>query len=196
MSNERYAIGIDAGYCNMGAVVAKLPKKITGGMEIVEQRIMSARLMSGADLKREGIAKSLDGLRRISEQTDNLDALFGEWSPCVIFTEIPLGSGKSSSAVKGMAFATALLGVFLRLRYPDVPCRHFSPYDLKIGIGGKANATKESIAEAVHAAWPDVEWINRTTHGRKVSSYDIEDAAATLLLAPDTDIYKAIYAGR
>lgn len=192
---SRNIICFDAGFRHLGAVVAELPVQMSDDPKIVDNLVISTREIPGKILKREGIPKTVEKCRRVEGQIDQMVALHEKHDPIGYFAEMPIGSGKGSTAVFCMGIAAGYLAAFLRMINPDLPKLYFSPDTIKEVVTGKRNAAKDSVAACVRQRWPLVDWVSHDTTGRSVrTSYDVEDAGGALWAAIETDIYKALVA--
>lgn len=190
-----YAVGIDAGLSNIGIVVAKLPPSREDLPIIAEQYILSTKVTPAKILKRDNIPKTLEHVRRIERQLENLQRVLirDDIRIRALFAELPVGGGRGASALRGMAFGTAILTSFMKLQLPEMPRRYFSPYDLKEYLTGTTKASKDAVVQRVRELFPAVEWIDRSSEGTKVTTHDVEDAAAALVVGQGSELYKSLY---
>lgn len=187
-------VGIDAGFTNIGVVIAGLPSRPDELPELWEAYVLSVKRTPVKILKRDEIPVTLEHTRRIEGQLKNLRCTLVRDDIYIrgLFAELPVGGGQSAASVRGMAFGTSILVSFVHAYLPEVPYRYFSPYDLKEALTGHTKAAKGAVTERVHALFPDMTWPVKSSVGLKVTTFDAEDAAAALVTGQQTQLYKSL----
>jgi len=187
MSDPLVVLGLDpsltcTGWCIM------LPA--SGGWDVVA----SGAIQTKPENKKRGIYKSSDDARRIAHITDKLKAIIDDYEPLVVVSEQPSGGGKSSSAVKGMAFATAIvtcITALLELPLLEVPAK-----DSKKRVGGCANASKAKMQKEIAAMFPGVadkyKSARSKTTGFKGEFEDIADAIAAVITVENDPVIRLL----
>lgn len=112
--------------------------------------------------------------------------LVEEHVPAVICAEIPSAGAKSASAIKSLAYATALTAALAA--HTSLPLLQFSPGDLKMHVGGSLKTTKPEIQAAMFSKYNFPELPKR-----KPLHEHIADAAATLSAAESDPVWKALF---
>ena len=138
-------LGIDPSLTGTGWCIMQ---KKTTDWEIIDKGILKTAPEKG---KRK-IYKCDDDARRIRYIFEGLTGLIGKYGIQVCVTEAPSGGGKSASAVKGMAFATAIVACLAeahQLALVTVTARASKKHNT-----GKANASKTEMQNAVVALFP------------------------------------------
>lgn len=202
----RHIICYDAGFRNLGYMVAQLPEVMSDKPIPITLGISSAELPPKRS--RRGRTVTSMNVECIIKQVDFMRRLHHAYDPVGYFIELPTGGAKSASAIKGMAFATAYLVSTLHIiSNPDVVQRFFLPSAIKKCLCGTNKASKLDIARAVVAYWPEIDdWPGfkvitkkRKLKGRqyeeedKAAAHDATDAGAVCITATCTDDYKELW---
>ncbi len=193
-----HIIGFDAGFVNVGYMVAKLPIDPTDKPIPVALGVSSAPLPSQKVRKRKGIPVAAQNVLRVRKQTRFIVELCQKYNPAATFIEYPHGGAKSATAARSMGAAMALMASTLEVAMPTVPSVVFIPSDVKEAVSGGFKASKEQIAQKVIDFWPEIKgWpgFKLSGEGKKTTS-DATDAGAVIMTAMTHDVYKSLFAGR
>lgn len=189
-------IGFDAGFVNIGYMVAELPAKYGEKPKPIELGVFSAPPPSKKQRKRQGLPVALQNVMRIRKQAESILELCQEHKPVATFVEYPHGGAKSAIAARSMGAATALMAAALDIALPARPSVVFTPSDIKELVTGGFKASKEQVAQAVMDYWPEIqEWpgFKLSDEGKKVKR-DATDAGAVVIAATSHDVYKSLFA--
>jgi Holliday junction resolvasome RuvABC endonuclease subunit len=121
------------------------------------------------------IYKSNDDARRIREIFEVLSAKVKEYDIQLTVSESPSGGGKSASAVKGMAFATAIVACLAEAH--DLALLMIQARESKKRMCGKATASKEEMQKAVAAIYPELGKEFASAKSKSGYTGDFEDIA-------------------
>lgn len=125
--------------------------------------------------KKMKIYKSNDDARRIREIFDVLSAKVVQYNIELTVSESPSGGGKSASAVKGMAFATAIVACLASAH--DLALVMVQARASKLHMCGKANASKEEMQKAVAMLYPEMAAMYTSERSKSGFTGDFEDIA-------------------
>jgi len=191
-------IGFDAGFVNIGYMVAELPDDPADKPIPVTLGVFSAPLPSKKQRQRKGIPVAMQNVMRVRKQVCALVQLLREHDPVATFIEYPHGGAKSAIAARSMGAAMALMAATLEVFLPNVPSVVFIPSDIKEALTGAFKASKEQIAQKVIDFWPQItKWPGFKLSGKgEKTKRDATDAGAVLITAMTHDVYKSLFAGR
>ena len=159
-----------------------LMDKENGNWRVVDGGIIK----TSNETKKRRIYKADDDSRRIREIFKVLSRVVIENDIEVLVSEQPSGGGKSASAVKGMAFATAIVACLAeahKLAMVTVTAR-----SSKKATTGKANASKTEMQKAVAERFPEFAEdykSTRSANGFKGDFEDIADSICAIITAED-----------
>lgn len=159
---------LDVGMCHTGwAVVA-----IDDGSLVACGHIDTEK-----SSKKAAIRAADDTVRRCQELTRELLSIVYCHGVCCMAAELPGGGGKSSSAVKSMAIATALVAAVAE--FTELPAEWVSPQQNKKGATGRNNASKDEMMDAAGKLYPQLVIEYRHQAGRYAGQWkgEFEDVA-------------------
>lgn len=119
-------IAIDAGYANAGVVVME---RINGRWECVE----SAYIHTESSNKKLGFRVADDNARRIADVTRSIVHLIRTHEIKMMVAELPSTGGQSANAVRGMAYASAMLATIAECF--DMAVEWYSPGETRTAGG-------------------------------------------------------------
>lgn len=99
---------------------------------------------------------SHDDARRVIEIFDVLHEKIQLYRPSIAAVELPIGSGRSSAAVKGMAYASAISAILTKLH--NLEPIWVTPDQNKVAACGIHDASKEQVLEGVQRRFPGIDW--------------------------------------
>ncbi|MDP2360620.1 MAG: DEAD/DEAH box helicase family protein [bacterium] len=141
--------------------------------------------------KKLGLRKADDDGRRLEILATGIRDFLLAYPPVILCCETPSSGAQSAAALKGLAYAKALL-VAARV-YHEVPTIWLLPGEIKERVGGGLTATKARVADVVRAVlthdgrqWAGAGW--DATKDRSEHQYD---AAAAILAARHEDLFMA-----
>jgi len=178
-------ICLDAGFVNLGWVVAEVSKR--SEPKIVDCGVSVAKNLSPKERRRRGLTVAHQNIARIEVQVEHLLRLHKKYKPRAYFIEVPHGGAKGAIAIRSMAYASALLVATLKVIADDIPVIYMLPSEVKDLVGGTTNSSKEALASAIRTFWPDVDW---SAAGAK--SDNITDAGAVCLAMRFHQTFKAL----
>jgi hypothetical protein len=204
---KRRIICYDAGFVNLGYMVAELPKQVGSKPMPIDFGVSHAPLPPKKKRNRKkGVTEW--SVERIIKQVDAVRRLHMKYSPVGYFIELPHSGAKSALAAKGMAYATSYLITALHLLCTrNVHIRFFLPKSVKKCVTGDISASKLDVARAVLAYWPEIEhWPDfkvitkkKTVKGStiiiedKAASHDATDAGAVCIAATRSPDYAELW---
>ena len=176
---EGLIVGLDLGFRHTGVVAAR-PSPFGVGYDIVDFLCINTQ----PEHKKRGTYVSHDDIRSCQEMTRDLGAFINKVGKvsCII-AEMPPGGGKGARAVRAMGIATGMLAAIVEMQ--GYPAHWVMPDESKKLVGGKKNASKEEMMDAVRGMFPDVVWPKA-----KCTFEHIADAVAALIVGKRCDIYK------
>ncbi|MFA7329751.1 MAG: DEAD/DEAH box helicase family protein [Candidatus Delongbacteria bacterium] len=141
--------------------------------------------------KKLGLRKADDDGRRLEILATGIRDFLLAHPPAILCCETPSSGAQSAAALKGLAYAKALL-VAARV-YHNVPTIWLLPGEIKERVGGGLTATKTRVADVVRAvlardgqAWAGAGW--DVTKDKSEHQYD---AAAAIIAARSDDLFMA-----
>ena len=164
-------LGIDPSLTGTGWSVME---RGDSGWEIVETGILKTSPVN----KKAKIYKADDDARRIRYVFEGLAKIVVKYRIEVAVSEMPSGGGKSASAVKGMAFATAIVACLAEswsLALVTVTAR-----DSKMHNCRKANASKTEMQNSVAVQFPDLAAQFHSSRSANGYTGDFEDIADSI----------------
>lgn len=130
------------------------------------------------------------GLRVADDTVDRASLIYRELSALVeahhvagFACELPSGGGKSSTAVKAMALATAIVACLVERH--RLPAEWVSPSDVKQALCACRNASKEDMMAEALRLWPSlaVKWCRK---GKPLGRFEhVADAAGVFAAVKD-----------
>lgn len=126
-------LALDIAFNNTGWVV----------INKVNDKILDAGCFVTVQQKGKGVRVSFDDARRCAEIARQAYDVCCEHEVLAIVGEMPAGGGISSSAVKSMAYATAVFAVLAEIA--ELPCEWTDPGSVKIALCGKRGAKKHEM---------------------------------------------------
>jgi Holliday junction resolvasome RuvABC endonuclease subunit len=204
-----YIICYDAGFVNLGYMVAKLPRTPDEKPKPIDFGVSEAALPKKAERALRTKSVTYKNLHRILRQVDTVQGLHEKYNPVAYFVEMPHGGARGALAIRGMSFATAYLATSIHLLAPDACFKIFLPNQVKKAVTGNRNASKLDIARAVLAYWPEIDhWPGfkviakkKTKKGKKIveedkaASHDATDAGAVCITATTDESYMSLFYG-
>ncbi|MFA7329841.1 MAG: DEAD/DEAH box helicase [Candidatus Delongbacteria bacterium] len=142
--------------------------------------------------KKLGIRKADDDGRRLEILALGIRDFLAQYPPALLCCETPSSGAQSAAALKGLAYAKALL-VTAKV-YHAAPTIWLLPGDIKERVGGGLIATKARVAQGVQACrardgrpWTEAGW--DPTKDRSEHQFD---AAAAILASVNEDLFQAV----
>jgi len=180
-----YVMGIDPSFTCTGWSIFVVEK---GRWKVVD----TGAVKTEAQNKKLGIYKTDDDQRRIMLIMDELTRVARKYELAAIVSEQPAGGGKSSSAVKGMAFATCMvtcLANFFEIGLVCVPAGKSKKFNC-----GTRNASKQQMQDHVASVYPEIadQYRAKTKTGFKGEFEDIADSICAVLAAHDESLIRAL----
>lgn len=202
-----HIICFDAGFTNLGYMVARLPKYPGPKPTPVDFGVSSAPLPKKGERARRVTDQNI---LRINKQVDTVRRLHKKYKPVAYFAEMPHGGAKGAPAIRGMAYSVAYLSAAIRLLALRKPFIVFLPGDVKKAVTGKRNADKLAVAQAVLDYWPEIQcWpgfkiitVKECKDGepvvaqRKALAHDATDAGAVCITATQHESYLRLFYGK
>lgn len=164
-------LGIDPSLTGCGWCIMKREGRM---WRIVDKGIIKTKPMTN----KMKIYKSNDDARRIREIFEVLSAKVDEYNIELAVSESPHGGGKSASAVKGMAFATAIVACLAESH--DLGLLMVQATQSKKHMCGKSNASKEEMQKAVAAIYPELAKEFISAKSKSGFTGDFEDIADSI----------------
>lgn len=169
-------LGLDAGFSLPGyAVVDTVENTVLccGG-------ISTARTSKKERKNQPNFYVSHDDARRVTHIFAELKQIVNRYKPTVACVELPIGAGRSSAAVKGMAYAAAISAVLV---YDcELEPVWITPRQNKLASTGIADAEKEQVWEGVQRRFANVSWPrNRRGDYDRLTCWAIADALSTIM---------------
>lgn len=142
-------LAVDPAFVNTGYIIVDIigqPTQFT--VKLIANGVVSTEKSD----KKRGIRASDDTVRRCLEWLSAFDALWQEFKPQMSAYELPSAGGKSSSAVKSMAIATALCS---SLSYhSNSPSEFFTPNEVKSALAKNITASKTDMEKEAIKMFP------------------------------------------
>jgi Holliday junction resolvasome RuvABC endonuclease subunit len=135
-------------------------------------------LKTKPETKKKRIYKADDDARRIRFIFEGLSDVVHKYEIPLAVTEAPSGGGKSASAVKGMAFATAIVACLAEAH--DLALVTVTAQASKKHNCGKATASKEEMQKAVAKLYPALGIEFASNKSRSGFTGDFEDIADSI----------------
>ena len=142
--------------------------------------------------KKLGIRKADDDGRRLEILALGIRDFLTQNPPSLLCCETPSSGAQSAAALKGLAYAKALL-VTAKV-YHEAPTIWLLPGDIKERVGGGLTATKLRVAQAVQACrardgrpWSEAGWDPTKDRGEHQF-----DAAAAILASVGEDLFQIL----
>jgi Holliday junction resolvasome RuvABC endonuclease subunit len=173
-------VGIDLGFRSTGLVEA-VPVHTEIGYDVLSFECVKTEKQAA----KKGLYVAVDDVQQCQKLYKEVAAFITRCDPTALVVELPTAGAKGARANRGMGIATGVMASVSAAM--ELPCVWIRPTEGKVALAGKKNASKEDMMGAVRVNWPDVDWPeekNRLEH--------IADAAAALMAARDSDIYKLI----
>lgn len=175
---ENRIIGMDLGFRNTGLVAAR-PSHTDAGYVIDGFTCIKTEKAG----KKKPIFVAQDDVQQCQHLFKGVMKFISYYDPTALAVELPTAGAKGARANRAMGIATGMMASVSCVT--GLPVIWVYPTDSKKLVGGKKNASKKEMMAAIRRTWPDQIWAepeNQFEH--------IADAAAALLVAKDSDIYK------
>lgn len=169
-------LGLDAGFTlpGYGVFDTEQNKVLCTGS------VATSRMSKSERRKLEHFYVSQDDARRIIDVFSRLKSVVLEYHPTVACVELPIGAGRSSSAVKGMAYASAISAILVSEFSMDPVW--LTPAQNKIASTGIKDAEKDQVMAGVQRRFTDVNWPkNKKGQYIRLECWAIADALSTIM---------------
>lgn len=180
------ALGIDAGFANMGFALVEIDTEKAGAAAIRPIELVLVQTTVEAKMK---VRVSSDRLRRATELKTALAAMSGKAR--LAFAEIPGGNTQSASAAFALGIAVGVLASC------PIPLIEVSPMEVKAAVAGKRvqkGATKAQIIEWAEKRWPAAGW-RRAANKARTKNGELPAGRATTDNEHLADAMAAVLAG-
>lgn len=174
-------IGIDPGFANVGWAIGELG----GGTESI---VKVGCIQTKPSVKKKRIRASEDNLERGIAVARELRLVILEWKPKIILAEGP-GGAQGFKAAFGLGAGTGLVASLVA--WTDLPIRQVTPQELKVALTGKADASKDDIADAVTERFPSAAEFIRKSYPKARHEHPF-DAIAVIIACLDADVVKVL----
>lgn len=169
-------LSLDPSFAATGYVVLRRPKG--GKMSLVTFDWIPTHKSRAA---RQSV--TLDDMRRAQEIACRLITVINHYKPTVLCSEVPLGS-QSAVASKGLAIVKGVVATLVQV-YEVLPI-YLNPFQVKKGVCGNKDATKEEVIQAVERVIPELKQnvYRKNRNGRFTPLHEaVCDAAAVAIAA-------------
>lgn len=173
---EPIVLGIDAGFQACGIVVAQ-------GRTILH----AATWRTERQAKKRGIRVADDDAERCQVLARFLLRLIREWRPQGAVVELPHGGAQGARANRSMGMATGVVAAVLEAA--GLPAEWVTPSDVKKAAGGRRDASKADVEQAVRRAFT---WQAEPPKTRAEAEH-VFDAAGALLAAEHGTLLRALH---
>lgn len=173
-------VGIDLSFRNTGLVVAR-PVHTALGYEIID--LCNVRTHK-AD-KKKALFVAQDDVTECQKLYEGVSQAIASWNPTAAVVELPTAGAKGARANRCMGMATGMVAALAAST--GLPFIWVQPDDSKIEMCGKRTASKEEMIRQAKKNWPKAPWPTSDAQAEHVA-----DAAAALLVARRSDVYKLI----
>ena len=136
---------LDAGFANLGYAVVD-PNSVKKPFEVLETGVIKTA-------RDNTLPTAHDSSNRVTELFRGLKNIVYRHEVNCICAEYPHGGAKSSSAIKAMCFASAVISCFAESE--KIKLRIVSPLEVKKTIRPKGKVEKEEIMANVSKIFPD-----------------------------------------
>jgi Holliday junction resolvasome RuvABC endonuclease subunit len=164
-------LGIDPSLTGCGWSVMKKEGRL---WKVIDKGIIK----TAPETKKKRIYKADDDARRIREIFDTLSEVVDKYDIPLAVSESPSGGGKSASAVKGMAFATAIVACLASAH--DLALVMVTAQASKKYNCGKSTASKEEMQNAIVKLYPDLGVEFKSNKSKSGFLGDFEDIADSI----------------
>jgi superfamily II DNA or RNA helicase/Holliday junction resolvasome RuvABC endonuclease subunit len=180
---RRYVVGMDPSFTHFALVAVDLASWWPMAMTTI---------CTAPSDKKLGIRKADDDGRRLETLAQGIRDFLTHHPPAILCCETPSSGAQSAAALKGLAYAKALL-VTAKV-YHDARTIWLLPGDIKERVGGGLTATKQRVAKAVQAcrARDGRPWASAGWDATKDRSEHQFDAAAAILAGMREDLFQAV----
>jgi len=178
---KRCIAGIDLGFRHTGIVIGDPVKLTLSGYEVINSLCIHTEK---AD-KKHKVYVSDDDVRCCQEMINKLDEMISLHEVAALAVEMPSGGGKGARALRCMGMASGMIAAYTEIK--RLPVVWVRPEDIKKKVGGAGNASKKDIQNSIRELFPGFE-LPTVEKSRE----HVADAAAALIVARDTDIYKLL----
>lgn len=175
---ENRIIGVDLGFRSTG-LVAAVPDHSDAGYSI--DRFVCIKTEKAG--KKKAIFVAQDDVQQCQNLFNGVMEFIRQFDPTALAVELPTAGAKGARANRGMGIATGMAASVAAIT--GLPVIWVYPEDSKKLVGGKKNASKDDMMDAIRNMWPQEDWPKT-----KNQFEHIADAAAALLVAKYSDIYK------
>lgn len=169
-------LGLDAGFVLPGY----------GIVDTVSNTVLCAGSIATSRLSKKDRKKSAhfyvshDDARRVAYIYAELKKIVQQYHPETVCIELPVGAGRSSSAVKGMAYASAIAAILAQ------ECKlnpvFLTPAQNKMASTGMQDGEKDQVMAGVQRRFTDVNWpVNRQGQYNKLQCWAMADALSTIM---------------
>ncbi|MFA7332399.1 MAG: DEAD/DEAH box helicase family protein [Candidatus Delongbacteria bacterium] len=178
----RFVVGLDPSFTHFALVAVDLATWWPLAM---------TTLVTAPSDRKLGLRKADDDGRRLEILALGIRDFLRAYPPALLCCETPSSGAQSAAALKGLAYAKALL-VAAHV-YHEVPTIWLLPGEIKERVGGGLTATKSRVADGVRAvrARDDRSWAGAGWDVTKERSEHQFDAAAAILAARGDDLFMA-----
>lgn len=173
-------VGIDLGFRNTGLVHAA-PTHTPIGYRILGHACVSTEKEAG----KKGLFVAVDDVQQCQRLFAGVMDFITASDPGALVIELPTAGAKGARANRAMGIVTGMIGAISAAT--GLPSVWISPTDGKVAMCRKKTASKDEMMDAARALWPDAGW--PATKGK---FEHIADAAAALLAAKESDVYKLL----
>lgn len=171
---EPRVMAVDAGLQGMGVVVAEGRTIIYAGTSRTQK--------SG----KRGLRVADDDADRCQQHARFLLGVIREWRPAGAVVELPGGGARGARANRSMGMATGVVAAILEAT--GLPVEWVPPADVKKAAGGRRDASKAEVEEAVRKAFT---W-EAAPPKTKAEAEHVFDAAGALLAAEHGTLMRAL----
>jgi Holliday junction resolvasome RuvABC endonuclease subunit len=180
-------LAIDPAYSKTGWICGIIDcKEGLINLSLVDSGIVSTEKSKPS----RGIRVADDTILRCQTWISNFKDILATHSPDLIAAELPSAGGKSASAIKAMAIATALVGSISLGKAGDF----FTPLEVKKALTGDKNASKDAMCAAAIEIFPELgKYASaRSSSGFRGMFEHIADAVGVLKASSDGALVRGI----
>ena len=172
-------VGLDLGFRHTGLVVAE-PDHSPAGYHLINWACFHT---SNEGAKKHGLYVAVDDIQECKRIYRGVIDVINDVKATALVAETPSGGAKGARAARAMGIVTGVVAAISE--QAGIPSVWVQPHQSKMQVGGKKNASKEEMEEAVFKIWPDFKWPKLEKELEHVC-----DAAAALVVAKSSDVYK------
>jgi len=169
-------LGLDAGFSLPGYAIVDTVENVV----LCAGGISTARTSKTERKKQPNFYVSHDDARRVIYLFSELKQIIDKYKPVIACVELPIGAGRSSAAVKGMAYAAAIAAILVHCC--GLEPVWLTPRQNKLASTNLPDAEKEQVWAGVQRRFPNVDW-PRNKHGAydKLVCWAMADALSTIM---------------